>query len=333
MSEASDGAGLLVSGRFLRRYGDELERAEAEAGLRLERIALSEDSEARLASADCERVALAFFSPDVFPDLSRPFVSAIYRSPNLRWLQVFNAGVDHDFFQTVMQRGVRLSTAAGTSAEPIALTAIAALLFLARGFPHWIDAQRRRAWETLPSEQVPHDLRGQTLLVVGLGGIGAEIARLGRALGLHVVGVRRSPRRPDDPVDELYTPDRLPELLPRADWLALACPLTPETRGLIDAEALTRLPRGAHLLNVGRGEVVDQAALVEALRKGELAGAYLDVFEVEPLPPTSPLWELPNVLVTPHNSAASRGNERRQVDRFFVNLVRWGRGEPLLGEV
>ena len=163
MSEASDGSGLLVSGRFLRRYGDELERAEAEAGLRLERIALSDDPEARLASADCERVALAFFSPDVFPGLSRPFVSAVYRSPNLRWLQVFNAGVDHDFFQTVMQRGVRLSTAAGTSAEPIALTAIAALLFLARGFPHWIDAQRRRAWETLPSEQVPHDLLGQTL--------------------------------------------------------------------------------------------------------------------------------------------------------------------------
>ena len=166
--------------------------------------------EARLATADCEQVALAFFSPDVFPELSRSFVSAVYRSPNLRWLQVFSAGVDHAFFQTVMQRGVRLSTAAGTSAEPIAQTAIAALLFLSRGFPHWFDAQRRHAWETLPHERVPHDLRGQVLLVVGLGGIGAEIARLGRALGLHVVGVRRSPGRPVDPVDELYTSDSLP---------------------------------------------------------------------------------------------------------------------------
>ncbi len=332
MPEAS-ACGLLISERFQRRYGDELERASAEAELSLEQILLPDDPEARLATAECEQVALAYFSPDVFPELSRSFVSAVYRAPNLRWLQVFSAGVDHAFFQTVMQRGVRLSTAAGTSAEPIAQTAIAALLFLSRGFPHWIDAQRRHAWETLPHERVPHDLRGQVLLVVGLGGIGAEIARLGRALGLYVVGVRRSPRRPADPVDELYTPDRLAELLPRADWLALACPLTPETRGLIDAEALGRLPRGAHLLNVGRGEVVDQAALVEALGKGELAGAYLDVFEVEPLPASSPLWGLPNVLLTPHNSAASRGNERRQVDRFLVNLVRWGRGEPLLGEV
>ena len=332
MTRATSDGGLLVSARFLRRHGDELERAETEARLRLERIELPDDPDARLSSADCARVELAFFSPDVFPELSRSFVSAVYRSPSLRWLQVFNAGIDHRFFRDVMERGVRLSTAAGTSAEPIAHTAIAALLWLARGFPHWLDAQRRRAWETLPRERVPRDLSGQVLLVVGLGGIGGEVARLGKALGLYAIGVRRSPPRPDDPVDELHTPARLPELLPRADWLVLACPLTEETRGLVDAEALARLPRGAHVLNVGRGGVVDEAALAEALRKGHLAGAYLDVFEIEPLPAASPLWSLPNVLLTPHNSAASRGNERRQLDRFLENLVRWGHGEPLLGE-
>jgi phosphoglycerate dehydrogenase-like enzyme len=125
----------------------------------------------------------------------------------------------------------------------------------------------------------------------------------------------------------------LPELLPRTDWLALACPLTPQTRGLIDAGALAALPRGAHLLNVGRGELVNEPALIEALGKGELGGAYLDVFTEEPLPASSPLWSLPNVLVTPHASSTSRGNATRQTERFLENLVRLGQGQPLINEV
>ena len=244
---------------------------------------------------------------------------------------MFHAGVDNAVYQRLLARGVRLTTSAGASAEPIAQTAIAGLLYLARGFPHFLDAQRRRSWEALP--QPPVDLDAQTLTVVGLGGIGSHIARLGRALGLHTIGVRRSPPRPDDPVDELHPPERLPELLPRTDWLALACPLTPQTRGLIDSRALAGLPPGAHLLNVGRGELVDEPALIEALGKGELAGAYLDVFAEEPLPASSPLWDLPNVLVTPHASSASRGNATRQTARFLENLVRFGQGQPLINEV
>jgi phosphoglycerate dehydrogenase-like enzyme len=148
-----------------------------------------------------------------------------------------------------------------------------------------------------------------------------------------VIGVRRSPRTPDDPVDELHPPALLPQLLPRADWLALCCALSDETRGVIDAAALARLPRGARLLNVSRGGVVDEPALIEALESGQLGGAYLDVFAKEPLPATSPLWTLPNVIATPHNSASARGNERRQTELFLANLVRYGRGEPLLNEV
>jgi phosphoglycerate dehydrogenase-like enzyme len=329
---ASATNGLLVSRRFLERYGDALREVEREAGGTLEHIVLGDDPDARLDEATRARIELAYFSGDVFPERARGFFAAALGAPNLRWLHAFNAGVDHPVFQRFLERGVRLTSSAGASAGPIAQTALAGLLWLARGFPRWQDAQRRRAWEPVPPHEVPRDLRGQTLVVVGLGGIGSELARLARAVGLQVIGVRRSPARPDDPVDELAPPTRLRDLLPRADWLALACPLSPETRRMIDADALARLPRGARLLNVGRGELVDEAALVDALRKGHLAGAYLDVFEVEPLPATSPLWELPGVIVTPHNSAASRGNERRQAEAFLANLRHWLRGEPLLHE-
>lgn len=171
------------------------------------------------------------------------------------------------------------------------------------------------------------------MVVLGLGHIGREFARLARMLGLRVIGVRRSPRTAEDPVDALYPPARLADLLPEADWLVLACPLTRETRGLVDAALLARLPQHARLINVARGEIVDQAALIDALREGRLAGAYLDVFEEEPLAPDSPLWDLPNVLVTPHNSPAASGNDRRVFEIFLTNLGRWQRGEPLVNAV
>jgi phosphoglycerate dehydrogenase-like enzyme len=325
--------GVLLSERFVERYGERVRGIARETGLRLEPIPLPRDPAARLADEPRDRVELAYFSTDLFPDGARAFFAAVHGAPRLRWVHVFNAGTDHPVFQRLLERGVRLSSSAGASAEPIAQTAIAALLWLARGFPHWQEAQRRRAWERLPDADTPRDLAGQTIVIVGLGGIGREIARLARALHLHVIGVRRSPRTVDDPVDELHPPSALPDLLPRAEWLALACPLTHETHRLIDARALALLPRGARVLSVGRGEVVDEAALVHALAKGHLAGAYLDVFEVEPLPAASPLWGLSNVIVTPHNSAASRGNERRQAESFLANLARFARGEPLANEV
>jgi phosphoglycerate dehydrogenase-like enzyme len=150
---------------------------------------------------------------------------------------------------------------------------------------------------------------------------------------LKVIGVRRGPRRADDPVDELHPPAALPGLLARCDWLVIACPLTPETRGLVDARLIAALPRGARIINVARGEIVAEQALIDALRSGHLGGACLDVFEAEPLPPDSPLWNLPNVLVTPHNSAAAAGNDERVLAIFLDNLGRWQRGEPLVNEV
>lgn len=323
---------LLVSHYFNVNYGARAAAWAAREKVAAEFVALPPDPAARLSDAECGRVEAAFFSGDVFPDYSRQFFSAARKAPRLKWLHVFNAGVDHPIYTEMLERGVRLTTSSGSTAGPIAQTAIMGLLALARGFPRWLHAQRRHEWN--PERKTPpNDLRGQTTIVLGLGKIGAEIARLARVLGLKVIGVRRGPRRPEDPVDELHPPAALPGLLPRCDWLIIACPLTPETRGLVDARLIAALPRGARIINVARGEIVAEQALIAALRSGHLAGAFLDVFETEPLPPESPLWDLPNVLVTPHNSAAAAGNDERVLAIFLDNLGRWHRGEPLVNEV
>jgi hypothetical protein len=167
------------------------------------------------------------------------------------------------------------------------------------------------------------------MLLLGAGAIGGHIATVARAIGLHVVALRRSAAREGDPAHETHPPSALASLLPRADWLVIACPLTPETRGIIDAGALSLLPAGAHLVNIGRGEVVDQPAMIDALASGRLAGAYLDVFDPEPLPPESPLWDMPSVIVSPHDAASAAGNDRLVFELFRENLGRWQAGQVL----
>ena len=302
-------------------------------GIALELVVLPADPEARLSDADCARLDLAFFSADVFPKFSRQFFSTVRKAPGLKWLHVFNAGVDHPIYTEMLQRGVRLTTSAGTTAIPIAQTAIAGLLMLARNFPRWLNAQRERRWDPARSPHFPRDLAGQTVLVFGLGSIGSEIARLARALGMKVIGIRRSPQQPADPVDEMHPPQKLTDLLPLADWLVIASPLTTETRGMVNADLLVRLPSGAHIINIGRGEIIDESAMIEALRSGRLGGAYLDVFKKEPLPAESPLWDLPNVIISPHNSAAASGNDERVYQLFVANLRRWHDKQALTNEV
>ena len=324
---------LLISHGCQALFGAELAAVTARLKLPLDTLVLPADKDARLAEADIARVEIAFFSQDVFPDYSRQFFSAVRKAANLKWLHVFNVGVDHPIYTEMLERGVRVTTSAGTTAEPIAQTALAGLLMLSRGFSHWLKAQAEHRWDPVRLRESPRDLPEQTLLVVGMGGIGTEFARLAKALGMRVIGVRRGARKADDPVDEMHTPDQLNKLLPRADWLMLACPLTVETRKLITAQRLSMLPKGAYVLNIARGEVIDEAAMIAALQSGHIAGAYLDVFEQEPLPATSPLWDLPNVLVTPHNASSSRGNERRVFDCFVRVLEQWKNSTLLINEV
>ena len=325
--------GFLTTSYFMEHFGGEVRAAAVRAGLHLEPVLLPLDESARIDPAEAARVEVAYFSTDVFAQkLARGFFAAAQGAENLKWLHVFNAGVDNPVFIRTMERGVRITTSSGSTALPIAQSLIGGLLMLARGFPAWGDAQRRRSWEPHPAEQTPHDLGTQTLVVYGMGAIGTEVARLGKALGLHTIGIRRSPLKPGDPVDEMLSPAALDGILPRCDWLALACPLTPETRQLLNARRLALMPKGSHLLNISRGEVADEAALIAALASGQLGGAYLDVFEVEPLPADSQLWAMPNVIVSPHNSAAARGNEARAAAIFLANLEAYGRGLPLVNE-
>jgi phosphoglycerate dehydrogenase-like enzyme len=310
---------LLVSNQVDDHYGAALDAAAPGVA----RVVLRPEA----CEGDPSSVEIAFFSGDLFPERVREFVLALRDAKQLRWLHTFSAGVDNPWFQALRERGVRLTTSSGANAVPIAQTVLLYLLALSRDLARWQDAQRRRAWE--PHQVV--DLQGLTLGVVGLGPIGLEVARLGAALQMRVIGMRRSPRG-GEPC-ETWPITRLDELLPRADALVLALPLSGDTRHLLDARRMALLKRGAWLVNVGRGALVDETALVAALRSGQLGGAGLDVFEVEPLPPESPLWSLQNVIVTPHNSGDSPGNQVRAAEIFLDNLARFVRGEALRNEV
>lgn len=329
-----DMTGILVTEHLPQQAYRRMEDHAARSGRRIEWIHLPADPEGRLDEATIARIEAAFYSNDIYEQRPRAFFSAVRKAPNLRWLQTFNAGVDHPIFAEMLQRGIRLTTAAGTTAVPIAQSAITGLLMLSRGFPNWLRAQREHKWAHVRGGPgLPLDLAGQTICVVGLGAIGSEIARLSKALGLNVIGIRRSPRKESDPVDEILPPAQLAAVLPRCQWLAIACPLTPQTRKMIDADMLARLPKGARILNVGRGEIIDEPALIAALQSGHLAGAYLDVFEKEPLPPESPLWDMPEVICTPHNSGASAGNQGRVHEMFVQNVCRWLDDHALINEV
>lgn len=312
---------LLVSDAVWHHFGDEITRIAP--GLE---VILYEGSEP-LGDAVLSRVTLAFFSEDTWPDRSRGIVLSILKSPNLRWLQTFSAGVDSPFFIDLMNRGVRLSTASGATASPIAQTVVMYMLALSRDLRRWMRAQEMSRW----SRHTFDELDGSSLAVVGMGPIGLEIARLGAALGMSVEGVRRTPTG-DEPCPTFPMED-LDSVLSRAQWVACALPLTDDTRGLFGERRFALMPAGARFMNVGRGELVDEDALVSALVSGHLAGAGLDVFAVEPLPETSPLWSMDNVIITPHNSGTSTSTTGRSMSIFLDNLARWVAGEELTNEV
>jgi phosphoglycerate dehydrogenase-like enzyme len=324
---------LLIDRAMYEAYSEEIARIESVTGGSIEPLFIPPPGE-RLTSEDLERIEIG--TPpngDYEPEGARRFYGGATRAPNLRWVHLPHAGVDDPVFGRLLDAGVRLTNASGAMAEPIASSAIGGLLQLARGFPRWAAAQERHEWDPHPQAEFPRDLREQTIVVFGLGAIGIEIARLARALHLHVIGVRRSAARDGDPVDELVTPAQLAEVLPRADWLAIASPLTDQTSGLFDEKLLALLPAGARIVNIARGEIIDEAAMTARLADGRLGGAYLDVFEEEPLPAESPLWDLPRVILSPHDSSTTTAVDKRLSGYFLRNLEHWLRREALETEV
>jgi phosphoglycerate dehydrogenase-like enzyme len=286
---------------------------------------------------DAAQAEVAFVSRDVtglstkhhvLPDTQR-FYDLLLAAPGLRWLHIHSAGTDRPVYIELVRRGVPVTTSSGANAPVVAETALLGLLALARQWPRLAAAQRERRWAPLFGTGLPRDLRSQTAVVVGWGPVGREIGRLLQALGLQVVVVRQS-GRPAGPGLATVADTQLHAVLPGADWLVLACPLTARTRGLVGATQLALLPPHCGLVNVARGDVVDEAALVAALRGQRLGGAYLDVFTQEPLPAGSPLWDLPNVIVTPHSAGFSDANEVAVAQMFLDNLGRFARGEALV---
>ena len=254
------------------------------------------------------------------------------RAPRLRFIQSISAGVDQYDQARLAARGVRLASAAGVNASAVAEHAMALILALARRLPEARDNQARRIWRGMISDLATREdeLAGKTLLIVGLGRIGGRLARLARAFDLRVIATRRSPEAGAGAADAVHPMTALPDLLPEADIVALTCPLTPETERLIDAPALARMRPGAHLVNVARGRCVDEPALIAALTEGRLAAAALDCAAEEPLAATSPLWSLPNVLITPHTAGETRRYEDNVIDILVENLDRLWRGETVL---
>ncbi len=220
------------------------------------------------------------------------------------------------------------TTASGVHAEPLAEFCAMAMLGFSRGLFRMHDLQSRKHWERFAGT----DLVGRTLVIFGHGAIGREVGRLALALGMHVIGVKRIAT--DDPpalhnASELHPASEFRSLLPRAEYLVLAAPHTRETERVLEQKEFKLLPRGAFLINIGRGALVDETAMIHALRDGDLGGAALDVFATEPLPEDSPLWTTPNVLVSPHSASTSDRENGRLTELFCDNLRRFLAGEPM----
>jgi phosphoglycerate dehydrogenase-like enzyme len=259
-------------------------------------------------------------------------VDLVRRAPRLAWVQARNAGGGEQLGAALQLApgeldGITVTTSSGVHAGPLAEFAIFGLLAFAKELPQLLRDQRKRHW---PAGQHPvGELRGRTLLLIGVGAIGTETARLASAFGMHVLAVKRSLAGGVPHVDELHPVSDLRALVARADGIVVTLPATDATRGLVDAETLAAVKPGAVLVNVGRGAVIDEVALIERLQDGTLAGAALDVFAEEPLPQDSPLWGLENVIVSPHGIALVEAEEPRIVELFIDNLRRRRDGEPL----
>jgi phosphoglycerate dehydrogenase-like enzyme len=278
---------------------------------------------------------------DALPDADAAFAAfvdrdIVHRLQRLRWVQAPAVGVGHILSDELIASPIVLTSARGVRARAIAEHVMGVTLALARQLRLVIERQLAHQWslDEIEARGSIRTLHGRRMGIVGLGSIGLEIAKAASGFGMRVTAIRKHLDRPaPEFVDELLPPERLNELLASSDVIVLAAPLTPETHQLIGADALARVKRGAFLVNIGRGKLVDDAAVVDALRDGRLGGAALDVFTREPLDPASPYWDLPNVIVTPHSSGTMEDYWTPLVALFVENLRRFETGRPLLNVV
>jgi D-2-hydroxyacid dehydrogenase (NADP+) len=254
------------------------------------------------------------------------------KAAKLKFIQSISAGVDQYDKDLMAARGIRLASAAGVNANAVAEHAMAMILALRRQLHTGRDNQAAKHWRPMISDIAAREdeLGGKTLLIVGLGRIGTRLAKLAKAFDMHVIATKRDTSQTSPNVDAIYSNDKLAELLGSADAVALTCPLTPATENLINARAMSLMKPTAHLINVARGKVVDEEALIAALDARRIAAAGLDVTRDEPLPATSPLWAMPNVLLTPHTAGETQRYEDAVIDILLDNLERLWRGTTTL---
>lgn len=290
-----------------------LQALEHEASIRTART----EPELARAVADAEVLFVWDFRTELVP--------AVWPSARrLRWIHAASAGVDAVIFDDVVSSDVTVTNSRGVFDQGIAEYVLGVILLFAKDLNTTLALQRRKIWRHRESELIA----GQRLLVVGAGSVGRAVGSLAKAAGLEIAGVARS-GRPDPVFGELQPQSRLHEELAAADYVAVTAPLTPETRGMFDRDAFASMRAGTRFINVGRGPIVDEDALIEALRSGHLSAAALDVFHTEPLPPEHPLWELPNVVISHHMAGDYIGWRDALVDLFRDNLRRYKSGDEL----
>ena len=327
----------ILSARYRSR---DLERIRAAApGARLVTVSVEGLADGPL--EDVEVMLRGWLSSEAFDRL-------LARAPHLAWVHSATSGVERALTPASRERGLVVTNARGVFSRPIAEYVLMMILAVSRRLPQLLELQRERTWQPLEGAE----LRDVTVGIVGLGSIGRAVGALATAFGCRVVAIRRRPsgddagratgQEADDGDERSYGdvmfdrvggPDTLPELLGESDFIVLAAPLTPETEEMINAETLAMIKPGAWLINVARGRLIDERALLRALRDGPLGGAVLDTFRDEPLPPMSSFYDLPNVIVTPHTAWSSGRVLDRSVELFCDNLRRFAKGEPLLNVV
>ena len=249
-------------------------------------------------------------------------------APNVKWIQATSSGIGQFVHRMGYAESMNciFTTASGVHARPLAEFSIMAMLMFAKDFTYLQSEKEAHHWQ----RYCAFELAGKTLAIIGLGKIGQEVAKLAQAFDMHVIGTRHDISKATANVDQLYAPDDLKSVIKQADFLLLATPHTPETEGLIGAEELALLPKGAVLINIARGVVVDQEALIASLESGHLRGAALDVTTPEPLPADNPLWDMPQVIISPHSASTSDKENHKITELFCENLQRFLKGEDLV---
>lgn len=339
LDSSSTSISVLLSEALKNKIGSALENFAAKSQQQITLLT----PEVAPSSSGTYPINLAFISRDVTGqstknDLKEPllrFYDILRNSPDLKWVHAHSAGADRPIYPELMAKGVKVTTSSGANADAVAHTALGAILALGRQFKSLFESQQKRQWTPVLNNPHVHSFKNKKVMIIGWGPIGQELSKCLCAMDMNVLVVTRSPSKYQDSLShiEMIGLEDLKSHVSGMDYLVLACPLTDQTHSLIDANIFSLMKPDSYLVNVSRGEVVDQLALIEALQKRKILGAFLDVFQVEPLDPDSVLWDLPNVIVSPHTAGHFSGHNSAVEQIFIHNFEKYIYGQVMLNEV